>query len=154
MIAAGENPEASPASRGTMWLAVLSGTGFGVYFVALKYASAAGLLWPMATARIGSITTCSAILAAITLAKSEQRIGSIGRQALLWVMGAALLDTSGNLFFMASTRAGRLDVASVLASLYPASTILLAAWALHERPTRRQGWGMAVAAVAVVLITL
>jgi len=65
-----------------------------------------------------------------------------------------LLDTSGNLLFIAATRAGRLDVAAVLASLYPASTILLAAWMLHEKPTRRQGLGMLVAAAAIVMITL
>ena len=44
MIAAGDNPEAVPASAGTIWLAVLSGAGFGVYFVALKYAAAGGLV--------------------------------------------------------------------------------------------------------------
>ena len=76
------------------------------------------------------------------------------RKAVLWAMGPALLDTAGNLLFMASTRMGRLDVAAVLASLYPASTILLAAWMLHERPTRRQCLGMLTAAAAVVLITL
>jgi len=70
------------------------------------------------------------------------------------VAATALLDTSGNLLFLAATRAGRLDVAAVLASLYPASTILMAAWVLRERPTLRQGLGMAAAAVAVVMITL
>lgn len=155
MIAAGDNPEAVPASTGTMWLAVGSGAGFGVYFVALKYAAAGGLIWPMATARIGSLTTCSVILLATTLlAKGEAGRGWLPRKAVLWAMATATGDTTGNLLFMAATRAGRLDVASVLASLYPASTILLAAWALHERPTRRQGLGMLVAAVAVVMITL
>jgi drug/metabolite transporter (DMT)-like permease len=72
----------------------------------------------------------------------------------LWAMATAVLDSSGNLLYIAATRAGRLDVAAVLASLYPASTILLAAWTLHERPTRRQGLGMAVAAAAVVMITV
>jgi drug/metabolite transporter (DMT)-like permease len=76
------------------------------------------------------------------------------RTAVAWALGTALLDTSGNLLFIAATRAGRLDVAAVLASLYPASTILLAAWTLLERPTRRQGVGMVVAAAAVVMITL
>ena len=75
------------------------------------------------------------------------------RVAVGWAMGAVVLDTSGNLLFIMATRAGRLDVAAVLASLYPASTILLAAWTLHERPTRRQGLGMVVAAAAVVMIT-
>ena len=76
------------------------------------------------------------------------------RTVVAWALGTVLLDTSGNLLFIAATRAGRLDVAAVLASLYPASTILLAAWTLHERPTRRQGLGMVVAVAAVVMITI
>ncbi len=154
LIAAGENPEAVPASTGTVWLAVLSGAGFGIYFVALKFAAVAGLVWPMATARMGSLTLCSLLLGGLTLAGSSLREGALNRMAMRWIVGAAVLDTSGNLLFMASTRAGRLDVAAVLASLYPASTILLAAWALHEWPTRRQAIGMLVAAAAVVMITL
>lgn len=71
-----------------------------------------------------------------------------------WALTAALLDTSGNLMFIVATRVGRLDVAAVLGSLYPASTMLLAAWMLHERPTRRQAFGMAVALAAVLVITL
>lgn len=155
MIAAGENPEAKPVSRGTTWLAILSGAGFGVYFTALKFAGVAGIVWPMATARIGSLTTCSLILVAMGfIASKEKESGWLPRKAVLWALSTAMLDTSGNLLFIASTRAGRLDVAAVLASLYPASTILLAAWMLHERPTRRQGFGMVVAAAAVVMITL
>lgn len=154
IIAAGDNPEAKPVSRGTTWLAILSGAGFGVYFTALKFAGVAGVVWPMATARIGSLTTCSLLLV-ITLARGKTGgQGWLPRKAILWALSTALLDTSGNLLFIASTRAGRLDVAAVLASLYPASTILLAAWMLHERPTRRQGLGMLVAAAAVVMITL
>jgi drug/metabolite transporter (DMT)-like permease len=154
LIAAGDNPESVPASTGTMWLVVGAGAGFGVYFVALKYAAASGLVWPMATARIGSLTTCSVILAAVTLASGKGDGVWLPRRAVLWSLATALGDTTGNLLFMAATRSGRLDVASVLASLYPASTILLAAWTLHERPTRRQGIGMGVAAAAVAMITL
>jgi drug/metabolite transporter (DMT)-like permease len=156
MIAAGENPEAKPVPARTTWLAVLSGAGFGVYFTALKFAGVAGVVWPMATARIGSLTTCSLLLAATALAGRRIQTSDqwLPRRAVLWALCTALLDTSGNLFFIASTRAGRLDVAAVLASLYPASTILLAAWMLHEKPTRRQGLGMLVAAAAIVMITL
>jgi drug/metabolite transporter (DMT)-like permease len=156
MIAAGPNAEATPADRGTFWLAVAGGVGFGVYFVALKLAGSTGVIWPLATARMGSLGVCSLMLAGMALRrknKGEAR-ERITRTVVIWVAATALLDTSGNLLFIAATRAGRLDVAAVLASLYPASTILMAAWMLRERPTRRQGLGMAAAAVAVVMITL
>jgi drug/metabolite transporter (DMT)-like permease len=155
LIAAGPNPEAKAADRGTFWLAVVGGVGFGVYFVALKFAGAAGVIWPLATARMGSLAVCSLLVGGMSLRANMGEVKvRLTRVAVIWAMGAVLLDTSGNLLFIASTRAGRLDVAAVLASLYPASTILLAAWMLRERPTRRQGLGMAVAAAALVMITV
>ena len=156
LIAAGENPEAVEADRGTMWLAIVAGAGFGIYFVALKMAGSAGLVWPMATARMGSLSVCSVVLLVLLLKTKGAGAGAatMNRAVVGWAVSTAVLDTSGNLLFLAATRAGRLDVAAVLASLYPASTILLAAWRLHEKPTRRQGLGMGVAAVAVAMITL
>jgi drug/metabolite transporter (DMT)-like permease len=103
---------------------------------------------------MGSLTVCSLLVGGMALkAKAGAEKVRLTRLVVGWALGAVLLDTSGNLLFIAATRAGRLDVAAVLASLYPASTILLAAWTLHERPTRRQGLGMAVAAAAVVMIS-
>jgi len=119
-------------------------------------ASPAGVIWPMASARIGSLTVCSLLLLGLRLrpANSAQARLSLNRAAVLWALLTALLDTSGNLMFVAAARAGRLDIAAVLASLYPASTILLAALALGEWPTRRQAFGMAAAVLAVVLIAI
>ena len=134
---------------GTLGLAVGAGAGFGIYFVALKYAGAGGVVWAMATARLGSIATCALILLGLRAGS-----GRVSWRMMRWVVTTAVFDTSGNLLFVAATQAGRLDVAAVLASLYPASTILLAALILKEKLTRRQGFGMAVAVVAVVLITV
>ncbi len=141
-----------------MLLAIAAGVGFGLYFTSMKMAGRGGLLWPMAAVRLGS-STSAALLVLATLRRPRTPASTppsayLPRKAVLWAMGPALLDTGANLLFMASTRMGRLDVASVLASLYPASTILLAAWMFHERPTRRQSLGMLTAAAAVVLITL
>ena len=73
-----------------------------------------------------------------------------------WLTGitAGTLDTLGTLFFIQATRVGRLDVAAIVGSMYPAGTILLAALVLREWPTRRQftGIGMALAAVALLSI--
>jgi uncharacterized membrane protein len=155
LIAAGPNAEAKPADTGTFWLAVAGGVGFGVYFSALKLAGTSGVIWPLATARMGSLSACALMLAGMSLPKKTGEVKVVvTRRVMFWALSTALLDTSGNLLYIAATRAGRLDVAAVLASLYPATTILLAAWTLHEKPTRRQGIGMAIAAAAVVMITL
>jgi drug/metabolite transporter (DMT)-like permease len=151
MIAVGPVSKASP--KGMMLLAVLAGAGFGIYFVALKMAGPMGPVLAMATARVGSISTCCLLLAALWLKGDRTKVRITG-ETVKWVLLTALMDTSGNMLFVAATRMGRLDIAAVLASLYPASTILLAAWMLKERPSRRQGLGMLVAAVAVVMITL
>jgi drug/metabolite transporter (DMT)-like permease len=157
LIAAGPSPESVPAphQRLTTLLAVTGGVGFGFYFVALRMANPLGLLEPMALSRAACLACCAAMLLALRLQSSTATAKPwLSRAAWLCVVGVAVLDTGGNLLFLLATRLGRLDVAAVLASLYPAGTILLAAWWLHERPTRRQFGGMAVALAAVVLITL
>jgi drug/metabolite transporter (DMT)-like permease len=152
LIASGESPENEGTSRQALLLAILAGFGFGIYFVALKYANPLGLVLPMVFARSASLLTLGTILlimgrrAWVPVAPLNWLTG------LGWAVGVAVMDTFGNMFFLAATRLGRLDVASVLAGLYPASTILLAAWWLNERPTLRQTAGMVVALVAVLMI--
>jgi len=149
---------AASASRSAIVLSTLSGVGFGVYFVSLKYAGAAGVLWPMGLSRIGSASTAAILLVAMSLWPSSERSASSVRAnlwlLLAWIAAGAALDSGGNVSFLAATRLGRLDVAAVLASIYPASTILLAAIFLKEQTTRQQKMGMVLALPAVVLITL
>ena len=61
-------------------------------------------------------------------------------------------DMAGNAFFVLAAQAGRLDVASVLSSLYPVTTIVLAAVLLRDRVTRVHALGIVAAATAIVLI--
>ena len=158
VIAAGPSPE-NAGGKATLGLAVLSGAGFGVYFVALRMDNALGVVMPMALARVGSLVTCGLMLLALTISRSRNQPKSANPQrmsgiVIAWALSSALLDTTGNMLFVGATLLGRLDVAAVLASLYPAGTILLAAWQLHEKPTRRQVAGMFAALAAVVMITL
>ncbi len=54
--------------------------------------------------------------------------------------------------FLLATQHGYLTVAGVLASLYPASTVLLAAVLLRERIHRAQGLGLGLCAVAITFV--
>ena len=155
MIASSADPTHS-ASRQAMLLSVFGGLGFGIYFTALKFAGEAGVLWGMAVARIGSATTALTILLILLVFGFQEkgRVDPRHSKTFLYIAGGAALDTGGNLSYLAATRAGRLDVAAVLASIYPAGTILLAAWLLHEKTSSRQRLGMLLALPAVALITL
>ena len=111
----------------------------------------------MTAARVASVILCSLLLLLhrrFAPATNDETLpgGWLPRRAWLWALAVAVLDTGGNLLYIQSTRLGRLDVAAVLASLYPASTILLAAFILRERPARGQVLGMGLALVAVILV--
>jgi drug/metabolite transporter (DMT)-like permease len=63
-------------------------------------------------------------------------------------------DIAGNTFYILSGQFGRLDVAAVLGSLYPGTTVLLAGLLLHERLNRSQWAGILGALAAIVLMTI
>lgn len=156
------NEQVMEGQRKKLALAVISGIGFGIFLIALREANGGGILWPLAASRVGSLSL--AIVGGLVLSRDrftadrDSQTDPAPRRRL-WLIGiglaliASVFDTSGNFFFVAATRIGRLDVAAVLSSLYPASTILLAIWLLHERTNRRQAVGMTAALVAVALIS-
>ncbi|HEX4678889.1 MAG TPA: EamA family transporter, partial [Gaiellaceae bacterium] len=59
----------------------------------------------------------------------------------------------GNALFAASSTHGLVSLTSVLASLYPVVTVLLAASMLHERVAPMQRAGIALTLTGVVLIS-
>jgi drug/metabolite transporter (DMT)-like permease len=156
----------APAGRPrplALGLASLSGLGFGVFLVVLKVGSTHGLIWQLIFSRMASATLAVGIVVWVLVRSALQ--GSTGQGAswrkqasanrFLWVAGSAgVLEATGSLLYMRSASEGRLDVAAVLASLYPVVTIVLAAWVLKERTTSSQAFGMALALGAVVLVSL
>jgi len=74
------------------------------------------------------------------------------RAILPAILVIGLLDMAGNGFYILAIQAGQLAVASVLSSLYPVTTVILATLILGERVTRDHALGIAVAAAAIVAI--
>ena len=138
--------EAGPPARALL-LGAAAGAGFGTQLILFKLAAPAGVLPVMTAARAAGV-------AAFMLALPLARVRPWGRGFWLPGIAAGLLDTAGNVFYLAAARAARLDVAAVVCSLYPAGTILLAGLLLREHPTRRQWAGMALALGAVALLSM
>ena len=65
-----------------------------------------------------------------------------------------MISATANMCFLLATHTGLLSLAGVLTSLYPATTVLLAVGLLHEHTSKVQRVGLALAATAIVLITV
>ncbi len=128
-------------------MAAVAGLGFGAFFITLDQVGENTVFWPLIAGRTAACTIM------IIFAFATHR--PILRQLPLRLLTlAGILDVGGNLFFLLATQNGRLDVTSVLGSLYPAITALLAQLTIKEHLTRPQRVGIGAAMLAIVLITL
>lgn len=127
-------------------LGACAGVGFGAQLILFKIAAAGGVLWALTSGRIAGAV---AILIVIALAPPKSGLRGF------WAAGtiSGCLDAVGNVFYMVASLRGRLDVAAVICSMYPAGTIILAGVLLRERPTARQMAGMGLALAAVALLS-
>jgi len=76
----------------------------------------------------------------------------VPRGSLTTVVAAGAADTLANVLFLLAVRMGQLSVVGLLSSLYPVSTVVLAAAVLRERLSKVQLAGVGGCTVAVLLI--
>ncbi len=134
-----------PAGLG---MGLLAGLGFGGFFTLIDQVGANAVFWPLVAARVSA---CTVMLVFALL--SRRSVVPPRASAGLLVLGG-MLDVSGNLFFLLATQTGRLDVAAILASFYPAVTALCAWLIVRERLLRLQIAGVVGALIAIMLITI
>jgi uncharacterized membrane protein len=141
-------PERAQVAAGVGW-AMLAMLAFGAYYVPMHAASSQDWLWPAFLFRCTSVT----IVVSLALLRGLRPTGLRGNWPALIAIG--FLDTGGNaLYAAASSSHGLLSVVSVLASLYPVVTVVLARVLLGERVQRTQDAGVLLVLAGVVLITV
>jgi drug/metabolite transporter (DMT)-like permease len=138
-------PEAARLAAGVGW-AVIAMLAFGVYYIPMHEASHGDFLWAAFVFRLTSTTLIAAAWLVV-------RPSSARRADLPVLASIGILDTGGNVFFAAASAKGLVSVVSILASLYPVVTVLLARAVLHERVHRSQELGIVLALAGIVLIS-
>jgi drug/metabolite transporter (DMT)-like permease len=139
------NPQAARVAAGVGWAAIAM-LAFGGYYIPMHAASQGDFLWAAFIFRLTSTT----LIATSWLVLRPPRARRADLPALASI---GILDTGGNVFFAASSTKGLVSVVSILASLYPVVTVLLARAVLHERVHRSQELGIALTLAGIVLIS-
>jgi drug/metabolite transporter (DMT)-like permease len=129
--------------------ALCSGVAIGVFFLVLAEARPESGMWPLVGARAIAVPACAvvAFFEGVSLRQLRPR-------PLTTAAAAGVVDMTANGLYLVASRMGDLPVAVTLASLYPASTVILARVVLGERLHRLQLIGMICAMVAVALIVV
>ncbi|MGZ8701766.1 MAG: EamA family transporter [Gaiellaceae bacterium] len=128
-------------------LALLAAIGFGGYFPPMHAAGNADFWW---ASLIFRMTSTSVVLAAVAIRRPSLSVAPI-QVPLLALIGIG--DMLGNLLFAAASTSGLVSITSVLASLYPIVTVVLARLVLRERVARSQEAGIALTLAGVALIS-
>ena len=127
-------------------LALASGVAIGLFFLALAETAARAGMWPLLAARAVSVTLFGVM--ALVGARTLRMAAPVAMVAV----AAGVIDLCANALYLLATRYGPLGVVVTLSSLYPASTVILARFALGERLNAWQAAGVACALVAIALI--
>jgi drug/metabolite transporter (DMT)-like permease len=137
-----------PANRAAIGLALVAAAGFGTFFVGIDRASAtAEVPWVIVVQRCCSVSLL--LIATLVVRPSLPRDGA----SLLVLAAVGLLDLGANGLYALATTHGLLSVVSVLGSLYPAVTVVLARFVLAERIARMQEMGVVLALAGVIAIS-
>lgn len=128
---------------------LLAGAGFGGMFIGVERAGPDSGLWPVLLAQVGALG-----LGLVAMAATRGWRGRSEPRSLWRAVVPGVLVPTAIALYQFSLRTGSLATSSVITSLYPAVTVLLAAWLLKERTTARQRAGLTLAGAAVVMIVL
>jgi drug/metabolite transporter (DMT)-like permease len=148
LASAEERRAAVPHRTRAIALAVVAAFALGLFTYFLGLGSREGsALSTLTGARVGSLGFL------LLLAAGRRESLRVGRRWIAPLVAIGLCDTTANVLFALASRHGLLALVSVLGSLYPIATIVLAYVFLHERLTRPQLVGVATALAGVAALS-
>jgi len=134
--------------RNVIMLSLASGLFFGLFYITFSRVSEEAGMWPI------TIERAAAAVVIVLLALVLTRGPLVGTRRLLpSALLIAALEVAAVVPLLVALQRGPVAIASVVASLYPVTTVLLAAFVLHERLSRLQYVGVVCALVAVALVS-
>jgi drug/metabolite transporter (DMT)-like permease len=141
--------EPAPVDRAGLPLAVFAGLMFGGFFVLIAQVERGLIYTPLVLAKVAALLFA---LAAALVQREAFPSPRLNPGAWWIALLAGVLDAGGNVFYLLAHQYTRLDIAAILASMYPGSTVLLSALLLHERLGRGQRAGLLLCLLALALI--
>jgi drug/metabolite transporter (DMT)-like permease len=133
-----------------LWFGLAAGLFFGGYFVVLSMPSPASGLWPLLASRVLSVM----VLSVLSMVGSRGWLAAPSGAVAWAIAGAGLFDMVGNIGYLLAARQGSLVVVAVVASLYPAVTVLMSRLRYDERLSKRQLTGVMLGVTAVALLSI
>ena len=143
-----QHAEAGVVDGIVIGLSIGSGLFFGMFYIAFSRISDDAGLWPVTLERVAA----ASVLVVLAVTLSHGPIEGV-RRLLPYVLTVGALEVAATVPLLLALQRGPVAIASVLASLYPVTTVILAGFVLHERLSRLQYVGVVLALAAVALVS-
>jgi len=147
-IEPGDTENAPGKSARALMYGVLSGLGFGLFFICISRTSETSGLWPLIASRTASI----ALLVPILFRRRRKTDRTL--HAVFPLIVAGVLDMGANITLLLAMRSGLLVIVTTVSSLYPAPTVILARLIFKERISAVRWSGLVLAVIGVALMGL
>jgi drug/metabolite transporter (DMT)-like permease len=128
-------------------VALMAAVGFGTYFIGADVAADESVLWTVLLGRLVAVPFVGAALVArgVPLPRGGDR----------WLLClAGVVDLGATALYGVANTHGDLSIVSVVGSLYPIATVILARAVLQERVRPVQAVGVLAALSGVALIAM
>ncbi|OLS22738.1 MAG: hypothetical protein HeimC2_28860 [Candidatus Heimdallarchaeota archaeon LC_2] len=152
-IGSRNNPDSELSKIINISYGLVSGLGFGMFFIFVSQFKVNSVFWPLAILRFFSLVFLTIL---IIFKFRNSSIRNLNKREIFKIELIAITgigDTLANVFFTLAAQSGRLDVASILASLFPIVTILLAFSIYKEKILSHQKLGILGTLISVFLLS-